>query len=988
MSLEKISSILFFVFCFLIKTSAQDTPIRLEVFSKDYSIFQWTTENGLSQNNIKNIIEGPNGYLWMATYNGLIRFDGYEFKIYNEGNTEELNSSVIVSIVKDKEDNIWFSTTKEIIKIQKNILIKYDLVAPGYNILNILKNEIYVATKGKLYEFNQGKTKLVHTTEKTDQVSPYDFEGEIYVQDYAKVMHLKNGKAKTLANIGKHTRVAEDLFISIGGSKNEYYNINSKQVKKTSLSQLPIPKDAIDSKEVLQKIIHSSYGDLNALITDQKLSIYSKNKTIVNLYNTNFSAKSIQDVHFAKNGLIWVGTSDQGLLLLYPKKFKSLISEFSEISKAGSFIYEAPDSTFWTDLVCGSMIQIDQKKSQTKTVQTDALCPWGMLIDQQNNQWIIDIRLGLYKYDDGLTKVPGDILPSTNVFYSIYETEGGRKYMGTNLGIYELINDSLHYIENTSGLEQVYLFYEDRQDNLLFCSKSGLGFLEENNDFVIIDKGSGLPTNDVRSVYQDVNLNYWIGTSMHGLYMYDNQNFYALPYYDKRLGQDVLCIIEDELGNLWMNSNNGIYRANRSELINYAYSPTSTFSTMRFTSADGLHSSEGNSRTQNKAFMGSDGNLWFSMITGPVYINPKEVNSLNENRRIHIDEVKIDKRIVSYDSLIVVHPDQNIVQIKFSHPNFNRSEHVLYAYRIEELNDDWIEIDRNRVITLSELPFGNYTLTIKQVGTNNKIDTKLSIETYFWKRDFFKFIVVFVGTGLLFLLIFYVLKLRKRGIEKLTKMEENLNNLKLKALQTQMNPHFIFNCLNSIQSLYILDEHDKANTYMTRFSRLLRIIIEHAQKPIISLEEEVEMFNIYIPLESLQFEEEFDYNITIDPSIDISKTHIPSMVTQTFIENSIKHGLKTLKGRKGILDINIKKYKQNILIEVIDNGVGYNQALRLKKELEVSHKSRGTEITKQRIELINTLNEINIQIQTTHLKDDQGNSVGTKVGLYFPKTII
>ncbi|MCH2229767.1 MAG: histidine kinase [Crocinitomicaceae bacterium] len=968
--------------------TAQDTPIRLEVFSKDYSIFQWTTENGLSQNNIKEIIEGPNGYLWLATFNGLIRFDGYEFKIFNEGNTPEMNSSVILSIVKDKNEQIWFSTTTEIIQLNNHELIQHELLSPGFNKLNILNGDLYVTTPDKLFKYDNKQSSFIYEIVLNNGVNLFDVDDEIYFHQNGKIMLLQDGKAKTLAKISRPCRLFGDIFISKSDSTLKFHQVNSKTNRVISINELPLLRDAINDDDNLEMIKYSPYGDLHAIITDEKIILSSSKKILLELSNSSYSAKSIKDVHFSDNGMIWVGTSDQGLILLYPKKFKSLLSEFPEISQAGNFIYEAPDATIWTDLFCGSMMQINPKNNQTKIINTNTICPWGMLIDQNKKTWIIDVHNGLYHYDSTLHKVPGKILATTNVFYSIYETKKGHKYIGTNTGIYKVVNDSIQFISNTAGLEHVYVFYEDRQDNLLFCSKSGLGFLEENDDFVIIDKGSGLPTNDVRSVYQDANLNYWIGTSMHGLYLYDNQNFYALPYYDKRLGQDVLCIIEDDLGNLWMNSNNGIYRANRSELINYAYSPTHTFSTMRFTSADGLHSSEGNSRTQNKAFMGNDGNLWFSMITGPVYINPKEIGTLNEKRKIQIDEVKIDKRIVEFDSIIVVEPEQNIIQLKFSHPNFNRSEHVLYAYRIEELNDDWIEIDRNRVITLTELPFGKYTLTIKQVGTNNKVKAKLNIKAYFWEKDFFKFIVVFISTGFFFLVIFYVLKVRKRGRIKLKVMSNDLNNLKLKALQTQMNPHFIFNCLNSIQSLYILDQHDKANLYMTRFSRLLRIILEHAQKPLISLEEEVEMFNIYVPLESLQFEDEFDYNITIDPSIDMINTQIPSMVTQTFIENSIKHGLKTLKGRRGKLEINILKYKQSILIEVIDNGVGYKQAHRLKKELEVSHQSRGTEITKQRIELINTLNEINIQIQTTHLKNKEGKSIGTKVGLYFPKTIM
>ena len=967
---------------------AQDTPIRLELFSKDYSVFQWTTENGLPQNNIKQIIEGPNGYLWLSTYNGIARFDGYEFKIYNEGNTKELTSSGILKIVKDKDGFLWFSTTKEIIKIEGTKFKRYDLVGGGYNELTILNNQLHVSLKNKLYSFDNGDSKLVYSTVSNTRIYAYEIDGDIYIKKDDGIYLFANGKTKVISLKSNLLRIKDDIFCQLGQERPVYYQINKRKSQIIDLESLQIAESQSYDSDILTKLTHSTYGNSIAQLSNDKLIIQKAGKTHTSIDNTELNTKKVLDVYFAENGMIWMGTFDQGLILLYPKLFKSLLSEYDQISGTGSFIYEAKDSTLWIDLECGKVMNIDNSRKLTRESDIGPYCPWGMLIDKQNETWIVDLQRGVFKSYSELTLVPGKLAPNTNVFYSIYETKKGRKYVGTNTGIYELVNDSLIYLSNTSNLEHVYVFYEDREDNLLFCSKSGLGFLEDNHDFVIIDKGSGLPTNDVRSVYQDANKNYWIGTSMHGLYMYDNQNFYSLPYYDKRLGQDVLCIIEDKLGNLWMNSNNGIYRANRAELINYAYSPKSTFSTMRFTTADGLNSSEGNSRTQNKAFTGSDGNLWFSMITGPVYINPNEIDRVKESRSIQIDEVKIDKQLTVLDSIIKIKPNQNIIQVEFSHPNFIRSEHILYAYRIKELDGNWIEIDRSRVITLSELPFGNYTLTIKQVGTSNMLEIPIYVETFFWEKDIFKFSIVFILTALFFVSLFYLFRLRKRGIRKIRRMDADLNNLKLKALQTQMNPHFIFNCLNSIQSLYILNEHKKANNYMTRFSKLLRIIIEHAQKPRISLQEEIEMFDIYIPLEELQFEEEFDYNISVDPTIDLKNTLIPSMVTQTFIENSIKHGLKTLKSRKGELNISISKYKESILIEIMDNGVGYNKAMQLKKELEVSHTSRGTDITKQRIELINTLNEIDIQIQTTHLKDENGNSLGTKVGLYFPKTII
>jgi len=164
----------------------------------------------------------------------------------------------------------------------------------------------------------------------------------------------------------------------------------------------------------------------------------------------------------------------------------------------------------------------------------------------------------------------------------------------------------------------------------------------------------------------------------------------------------------------------------------------------------------------------------------------------------------------------------------------------------------------------------------------------------------------------------------------------------------------------------------------------LRIILEHAQKRLITLREDLEMFDIYVPLEGLQFDEPFDFELIVDPSLPKDSILIPSMVTHTFIENAIKHGLKPLKNRKGKLTITVDKYEDCTRVCIEDNGIGYEDSIKAKKSKVMIHRSHGLKNTGKRIELINLLNDLNITVDTVNLKDEHGASVGTKVTILFP----
>jgi hypothetical protein len=254
---------------------------------------------------------------------------------------------------------------------------------------------------------------------------------------------------------------------------------------------------------------------------------------------------------------------------------------------------------------------------------------------------------------------------------------------------------------------------------------------------------------------------------------------------------------------------------------------------------------------------------------------------------------------------------------------------------------------------------------------------KLDQHKYF-AYGFGGFIALLVIIGFL---LYYQSKLAAR--RKISEMNNKLSEITHANLRQQMNPHFIFNTLNSIQ--YYMYQHDKiaTNNYLTKFSRLIRKILENSQHTLIPIKDELDVIQLYLELETLRFKEKFIFNITIDEEIDTLTYKIPTMLIQPYVENAICHGLIN-KPDNGLLTIKMQLCDNHIHCLIEDNGIGREAAMELKKQKDTPHHSLGTQITETRINITNALYGTDLQVIFTDLKDGNSNPCGTRVELHLP----
>ena len=209
---------------------------------------------------------------------------------------------------------------------------------------------------------------------------------------------------------------------------------------------------------------------------------------------------------------------------------------------------------------------------------------------------------------------------------------------------------------------------------------------------------------------------------------------------------------------------------------------------------------------------------------------------------------------------------------------------------------------------------------------------------------------------------------------------QKMSGLEMQALRAQMNPHFIFNCLSSINRFILKNESKVASSYLTRFSRLMRMVLNNSQKPLISLDDELEMLGLYLEMERLRFKNSFDYGITFLNAIDSDNVFIPPLLLQPFCENAIWHGLMH-KERPGRLDIELSLEDNILNCTITDNGVGREKSEEMKSKTAEKEKSMGLKITTERLALLNKEKGLHTFYEIEDMKDEIGNAVGTKVVL-------
>jgi ligand-binding sensor domain-containing protein len=953
-------------------------------------------ETSLSSSVINTLAEDGKGFLWIGTENGLNKLNLRTLKTQNfissKKSPKYLNDTILSLCVDNQQ--LWVGTQKglfindiatDTIKT-KNISFSDFLPSLQIRVIKPISIDLMaVGTDNGLYLINR-KTYKIHKILQKQSLSS---------SHILSLLPLNNQRV-------------------LLGSEDGLFELN---LQNYSIKNIPIQPRSFNANNLIITDLMLD-KDSNIWIATSGNGVLISPWDLSNNYNfvrvgamplqgDKLMGKLSDEDYFysllqTNDGTIWLGSAWSGMFKII--KESNFFKKFQK-SDLGKSISDNHIWTFFQDmdeLWIGTEKGINIYNSKTHSLRTitssgsdgnklSSNQVRSIFKDSQGNFWIGTYKKGLNKYYPKKGKfqlytadsIEGHYV-ADNTIWKIIEDNRKNLWIATHNGLQKtnLITGLTKVYRNIPGdstslsSNVVYNLYFDRQGNLWISTFDGLNlYLANDDEFKVFKRKSNnrksLNTNRIFCIYQDTALNYWIGTIGGGLNYLDMVTGEVTHFTTANGLADntIYAILPDDFGNIWMPTNYGIsaFNIQNKTFINYTVN-------------DGLTSNEFNYGASLKDNLG---NMFFGGMFGFNVLTPKEFLADNIKPELRVAEYKIDDEIYGYlltsgDEITLKH-DQKSLVLNLTMLDYINPQKTVYKYRIINYDEQWRTLSSSYpVIVLTKLPPGNYRLEVVAMNSAGIWTEEPFVLNIKIKDAFYNMIIVRFLFGILLVLAIVGFSYRRfMRLRFKHRTERQLLELEKQTLRLQMNPHFIFNTLNSIQSFILKNDTDQSISYLSKFSKLMRMMLNFSREPYISLSDEINLIESYLELERLRLEKSFTFSIKIDNNIESDFIGLPPMIVQPFIENAIIHGLLPLKSREGVLSIDFNIMGRFLIVKIEDNGVGRQK----NTEMSIDHKPSGILITQKRLELINKLPDKQNFYKITDLLDDHGNGAGTLIEL-------
>lgn len=961
---------------------------RFDNFSQKYN---------LARQFCMDVITDSAGYVW-AMNPGIYRFDGRQVKYYANYNNQlhGLRDSYAEHPVVDYKGRLWVGSAAG--------LCYYDPVHDKFNYVYPLNTtaaehaysacisgkELFFRNKDGLCRLNLETLEIKNTSLKT--LSTWfcfaDKENNIivctdveyFIYNPAKDSYKKFAWEKD----GKTVRIKDIIF-----SNNRYWIATNKGLWHTaSFHQLPVQAASTGHLNIqslaLMPVTADSILWLGTGGEGLQL-LHTQNEKIIYWYKHNplnpFSLPSdnIIALHTDKLGRLWLCT-EEGISLLNPNNrfFRQHLLQTGNDVSIYRFIYNImPHRTeknmVWINQYGTGLIKFDWKEKKTLKV-------FPVTADGERPFYHRNFRAALQLKN-------GDWALGNNDRLLIWNEKKGIQKKVTTFGL----PDNLSQLTIKNFIEA--------EDTVFVLSQNGLlKYVKGDTKATAVfyrDKTKEYNSGNVNNgFYNEVDKKLWM-SSYDGLVCYSlstqQKEIYRIRDADSINSNVFINIKRSPDGNIFCSLRNGIAIFNtktRTFSVTYRFGNIIKPQCYGIENVNGffyINSTAGliqyNLQTKQAALVNSstpfsliysqqpvcrvDNDLAILFNESFAYFNPADVKLFSPPSSPLLEEITLNNNRIATDAATSFSRKENNISFQFTAFDFNNPGNICFRYRLLSKDTAWVLTqDEQRSATYLSLSPGSYTFEVQSGNKNGSWNTNPAIYSFtikpaFWQTTWFKICSILLLAGLL--LFFYLVRIRqlKKQQQEKNRMEQSLLKSELELSQTnrqlaetelsmlrsQMNPHFIFNSLNSVQKYIWENKEEDAAEYLAKFAKLIRAILENSRKELISLKEEIEVMKIYTELEHRRSNGRFDYSITIDTTVNADTTAVPPMLLQPFIENAVWHGLSK-KTTKGNLRISVTRNLEQLICVVDDDGVGRNFENKNIKE----KKSLGIAITQQRIE--------------------------------------
>ncbi len=900
----------------------------------------FSIENGLASNLIYKIIQDTDGFIWIATDKGISKFDGKTFKNFSTSNG--LPSNDIWEIVPTSDHKIWYFTRSNSLGYIKNDSV-FNFFGKDKSTLFYPKHgtdgkDIIFSSYGKSYKLVKNQWEEINTHQPNMRCAP--------------ILHPK-------VKLVKFDTINSKYRLRCFNDKNEVLSKYFFSEKKKLFNQQL--NDSLYVIRFYNNIYFLNFNDFK-LHKIKKID-FSKNKEFMRFYSgknhiqissshyyyeldSNYKLinyKKIDDKFNASNvfkdakGNFWISSYNKGVFMLPNSakdskyylsnhKIKFLRKSIKNIIYTGAldeglFVYNDENDKFELLFPLKSYFYdvylIDRKNFVVFGYRTTYVMKDGHLTTYKpkylqkkavgfNNNFYVTTLRGLNKFDSDL-KFTKFIPLKTPILLTNY-------------------NNRL-IVANTKTLYEIKDDVPDKLD-----------FIEKNVPHLIISLAN----------YKN---NLLIGTDGFGVYIWDGKNSIKQVEGTKSLIVNSIVVKGDKI---WVGTQNGV-RVYQDISGNFKF-----FQTLRKT--DGLVSDQ----VIDIDFLKN--NLFVASFNG-ISKTPLDRSPNLPLQKIYIKDIKYGKKHLTSQQYETKYNKKSNLQVNFGTIDFSGQEHNDYYYKLSPVQNFWSKTLSNN-LEFSQLSPNNYILEIKAKNPYGQILTKqfnFFIKPLWWQTKWANILFIFFGLFTIFAITYL---LRKKELAKQRKKliaQKEKVEFELYALRSQMNPHFVFNSLNAIQFYISEGNFDKSESYLVKFSRLIRMIFDFSRYKNVSINQEIKLLKSYLEIEKMRFGDDFNYCINTSSGLLNSSFEIPTMLLQPIVENAVNHGIFHKKGKGTICLEFVKIDEKTLKISIKDDGVGIEKSKEINRKSLRKHKSRSTDILKKRIKLLNLSGKWKIEYELLDL---------------------
>lgn len=753
--------------------------------SAQYRFDSWTTETGLPQNSVTSLVQTRDGYLWLGTNGGLVRFDGVRFTVFDVGRTEGLTSVRIHALLEDRAGALWIATEHGGLARYADGAFTTYTTADGLPVNGVSficedrDGRLWLSTVRGLVRFEGGRFTTFTTADglPANPVSQIveDRDGRLWFGTAHGLVYMSAGRFTTYttrdglpSDAVLSVYAARDGSVWAGMRAGGLVRIHAGTVTTYSMANsLPGAQIGLLREDRAGALwIGTDRGLARFAAGDPNRHAERPARSPFVTYTTRdgLSDDAIRSLLEDREGNLWVGTNTAGLNRLKPRQLTAL-GEAEGLPGDGVVpITEDQHGDLWIGLTCGGLVRYSGGTLTTYTEKHGLPndCIWSLLSDRDGHLWIGTWGGGLTRRDrDGrfFTYTESNSGLASNAVLALYQDRAGILWVGTGSGLSRFEHGRFTTFGRGDGLvhEDVRFITEDRFGALWIGTAGGVSRFRDGA-FTNYTRAEGLSSDFVRAIHETADGTLWLGTYGGGLNRLKDGR---ITHYTVRQGMFeniVSRILEDDRGNFWMTGNKGIVRVSRAELDDFAEGRTRWITPVAYGVGEGMRSSECNGGGQPAGWKGRDGRLWFPTAKGVVSLDPRGVQLSEVTPPVVIEQVLVNRREQGSQGPIDVPPGSGDLEIQYTGLSFTAPEQVRFRYKLTELDENWTDAGTRRTAYYSHLPPGTYTFTVTAASrdgvwnTGNAATVSIRVLPPFYRTWWFTSLTALGLGGLLFVL--------------------------------------------------------------------------------------------------------------------------------------------------------------------------------------------------------------------------------------------